>query len=123
MFYEDLPKYSEKEKSVGYYDLDENLRDLYDVVDIMFDDKTGNSVIIGYNKLIGLIGFRIKLPNKLSGLPENYTIRLAKKAQVKIIKPSPALKSKYLIRAIIEIPNGDYLEINRNIPIFFSQIV
>jgi tetratricopeptide (TPR) repeat protein/rRNA maturation endonuclease Nob1 len=121
MFYEDLPKYTEK--PIGFFDLDEYLRDVYDIVDILFDDKTGNSVIIGYNKMIGLIGFRIKLEHKISGLHENYTVRLSKKAQVKIIKPSPQLKSKYLIRAIIQIDNTEFLEIDRNIPIFFSQMI
>jgi hypothetical protein len=122
MFYEEFPIYTHGNKKIGYFDIDETIRDSYDVVDILKISNSQKTVLIGYNKEIGLIGFRVNLDKALQGIPENYTIKLTKKANVRILKPSEALKTKYLIRALISIDEPDHIDIDRNIPLFFSQM-
>ncbi|MBN2156334.1 MAG: hypothetical protein JW776_09835 [Candidatus Lokiarchaeota archaeon] len=122
IFYEDFPIYTSGSTKVSYFDIDESIRESFDVVDILKDEKSSNTVLIAYNKEIGLIGFRINLDKQLQGIPENYTTRLTKKAKVRILKPSDALKTKYLIRALICVDDPSHLYINRNIPVFFAQM-
>lgn len=118
MMYSDL-EYTEKNKTATYFDLDDALKENFDVIDIL--ESKGTTVLIGFNKEIGLIGFRIKLEHKLMGMPENYTIKIKKNARIKIIKPSQKLKAKYLIRGIIVVTEKG-VDIDRNIPVFFSQM-
>jgi len=123
IFYEDFPIYTQGTKKITYFEIDEILRDSFDVVGILKDDKSQNTVLIVYNKEIGLIGFRLNLMKKqLQGIPENYTIKLTKKAYVRILKPSNELKEKYLIRALICVDEPSHVEINRNIPVFFAEM-
>lgn len=124
MFYEDFPVYTGKGKNISYFDIDKKLRETFDVIDIIKSSKTETTVLIAFNSEIGLVGFRVKLPvdMKLEGIPENYKIKLTKKAKVQILKPSQKLKVKYLLRAIIVVSSIDYVDIDRNIPIFFSQM-
>ncbi|MHA1338930.1 MAG: hypothetical protein ACTSRZ_03135 [Promethearchaeota archaeon] len=118
MIYSEM-EYTDKDEYVSYFDLPDFFKDKYDIVDIIEGEKT--SVLIGFNKDVGLIGFRVKFLSKLKGLPENYTIKLKKNAKVKILRPSNKLRAKYLIRAIVS-TKPNHVEINRNIPVFFSQI-
>lgn len=122
LFYTEFPIFTEDGKTIGFFDIDKSLREIFDVVDIMENRDSKTTVLIAFNKEIGLIGFRVKLKTRLLGFPEDYTVRLTKKAKIQIIKPSKKLKSKYLIRAIIQVDNLNYIEIDRNIPIFFSQM-
>ncbi len=122
IFYEDFPIYTHGNKKITYFKIDKSIRVTFDVVDILTDNNSQKTVLIAYNKEIGLIGFRVNLDKDLQGLPENYTIKLTKKAKVRILKPSEALKTKYLIRALISVADPAYIDINRNIPIFFSQM-
>jgi hypothetical protein len=122
IFYEEFPIYTHGIQKISYYEIDTTIRDIYDVVDILKDDRSDKTVLIAYNKEIGLIGFRVSLDKALQGIPENYTIQLTKKAKVRILKPSDALKTKYLIRALISVEDPSHIDINRNIPIFFSQM-
>jgi len=93
-----------------------------EVVEILKDPNTNKTVLICYNPNLGLIGFRVKLTFELQGFPEDYTISLTKKAKLKILKPSDKLKAKYLIRAIFQFDDSESINIERNIPIFFSQM-
>ncbi len=122
MFYEEFPIYTTGNKTIGYYNIDKTIRETFDVVDILKVSKSQKTVLIAYNKEIGLIGFRVNLDKALQGIPENYTIKLTKKANVRILKPSEALKTKYLIRALISVDDPRHINIDRNIPIFFSQM-
>ncbi|MBD3350301.1 MAG: hypothetical protein GF364_02335 [Candidatus Lokiarchaeota archaeon] len=119
MMYRDM-EYTKTGETIDYFKLDEHMREKFDVVDIL--EGGGNkTVLIAFNKNIGLIGFRTKLKMKLMGMPENYTVVLLKNAKVKIIKPSPKLKAKYLIRAIVAVTQ-EHIDIDRNIPVFFAQM-
>ncbi|MHA1727772.1 MAG: hypothetical protein ACTSWY_03460 [Promethearchaeota archaeon] len=122
MLYEDFPIYTGKGKKIDYFDLNDDLREVFDIVAILESEKSSTTVLISFNKRLGLVGFRVNLSAKLQGLPENYTIKLKKNAKINILKPSAKLKAKYLIRAIIQIDSLDHIDINRNIPIFFSQM-
>ncbi|MCP4761869.1 MAG: hypothetical protein GY870_08805 [archaeon] len=119
MLYTDLEDYTKKGKKTGYYDIDENLREKFDVVDIL--ESGDMTVLIAFNKAIGLLGFRVKLKNPLAGIPENYTIKITKRAKITILKPSDQLRAKYLLRGIVSGTMKD-IDIDRNIPIFFSQM-
>ena len=68
------------------------------------------------------VEFRVSIDKNLQGIPENYTIKLTKKAKVRILKPSESLKTKFLIRALISVEDPSYIDINRNIPVFFAQM-
>ncbi len=122
IFYEEFPIYTHGDNKISYYEIESSIRVSYDVVDILKDSRSAKTVLIAYNKEIGLIGFRISLDKELVGIPENYTIELTKKAKVRILKPSNTLKTKYLIRALISVDDPSHIDIDRNIPIFFSQM-
>jgi len=107
-------------QNVSYFDLPDFLKEKFDVVDIIQGKK--NTVFIGFNEEIGLIGFRINSIFKISGFPEDYSIKLKKNSKIKILKPIEQLKAKYLIRAILEIEDPNFLEIEKSIPILFTQI-
>jgi hypothetical protein len=62
------------------------------------------------------------MQKQLQGFPENYTVKLTKKANVRILKPSEALKDRFLIRALISVDDPSHIEINRNIPVFFAEM-
>lgn len=120
MIYKDL-NYSEKGKTIDYFKLEAPFREKFDVFDILEAETSDAKVFIGYNKNIGLIGFRVKLLAKLAGTPENYTLKLKKNAKVQLNKPSDKLKAKYLLRGIIVVDENQ-IEIDRNIPVFFAQM-
>lgn len=120
MIYKDL-NYSEKGKTIDYFKLEPPFRESFDVFDILEAETSDAKVFIGYNKNIGLIGFRVKISAKITGTPENYTIKLKKNAKVQLIKPSDKLKAKYLLRGIVVVDENQ-IEIDRNIPVFFAQM-
>ncbi|MHA1819515.1 MAG: hypothetical protein ACTSVC_03515, partial [Promethearchaeota archaeon] len=121
LFYEPFPIFTKKDTPIDYYKLPDSLKNVFDVVDII--EGKENMVLIGYNKNVGLIGFRTRLETKLSGLPQDYTIRITNKAKVKILKPSERVRNRYLIRAIIVSTKKEDFNIDRNIPVFFTQLI
>ncbi|HMF33437.1 MAG TPA: hypothetical protein VKK79_18575, partial [Candidatus Lokiarchaeia archaeon] len=120
-FYQDFPYFTPKNKWVTFFDLPEELRVNYEVIDIRH--LTGKkSLIIGYNDNLGLIGFHVPVKVEVSGVPENYSIELSRKAKVKVVKPPETARENYLIRAIIRLDSHDAISLNRVVPRFFQEV-
>ncbi|MFX1354602.1 MAG: hypothetical protein ACFFGP_11615, partial [Promethearchaeota archaeon] len=71
---------------------------------------------------LGLLGVILKTEEKLTGIAENYSLKLKPTAKVKIYNPTAELKEQYLIRAIIEVTNKETCEIVYSLPSFFKAL-
>ena len=71
---------------------------------------------------LGLLGIKVKTDENITGIAENYTLKLKPTAKVKIYKPDEDLREIYLIRALIEITGKDECEIIYSLPGFFKQL-
>ena len=71
---------------------------------------------------LGLLGILLKTDENITGIAENYSIRIKPTAKVKIYEPKPELKDSYLIRAIIEITGKNQCDIEYTLPSFFQQL-
>jgi len=121
-FYEPFKFFTkDKKKMVSFYDLPKEFKEKWHCVKIQENSDTNRTTLIGFREEIGLIAFDVQLDSNLEGIPENYTIKLKQNAKIRI--DPPKLATLNLIRAVVKIGNQDRdIEINRNIPIFFSQM-
>jgi hypothetical protein len=119
--YQDFPYLTPKGKWVSYFDLPENLRVIWEVVEIrhLVGEKT---LVIAYNDAHGLVGFQVPATLEVAGAPENHTVELSRKAKVKITPPSEEIRGKYLIRAIITPDAIDGVMLARIVPRFFQDL-
>ncbi len=119
--YQDFPYLTPKGKWVSYFDLPENLRVVWEVVEIkhLVGEK---SLVIAYNDAQGLVGFQVPAKLEVAGVPENYTVELSRKVKVKITTPSEDVRGKYLIRAIVSPDAPDGVNLARVVPRFFQDI-
>lgn len=119
--YQDFPYLTPKGTWVPYLNLPENLRMVWEVVEIkhLVGEKT---LIIAYNDKHGLVGFQVPAKLEISGVPENYTVELSRKAKVKISSPSEDVRGKYLIRAIVSPDSPDGITLARAVPRFFQDV-
>ncbi len=119
--YQDFPYLTPKGKWVPYLELPENLRVMWEVIEIkhLVGEKT---LIISYNDAHGLVGFQVPSKIEVAGMPENYSVELARKAKLKIASPSEDIRGKYLIRAIITPDSPDGVTLARVVPRFFQDV-
>jgi len=120
LFYTNFPLLTGK-KIISYLNLDAKLKDYFEVVKIqpMANRKT---LFVALHSELGLLGFLVFGDYQLSGVAENYSLKLKETAKVRIYTPNKELKEKFLIRAIIEIKNKEYIDVIYNLPIFFKQM-
>ena len=71
---------------------------------------------------LGLLGIIVKTNENVTGIAENYTLKIKPTAKVKIYEPDKDLKNDYLIRAIVEMTQKNQVKINYTLPSFFKQL-
>ncbi|MEJ2251371.1 MAG: hypothetical protein P8Y70_12145, partial [Candidatus Lokiarchaeota archaeon] len=71
---------------------------------------------------LGLLGIKLQTDQKITGIAENYSLRIRSTANVKIYRPDNDLKESFLIRAIIEVIEKEGCEIEYSLPSFFKQL-
>lgn len=120
LFYTKFPLLTGK-KIISYLNLDAKLKDYFEVVKIQ-PMANGKTLFVALHTELGLLGFLVFGDYQLSGVAENYSLKLKETAKVRIFTPNTELKEKYLIRAIIEIKNKEFIDIIYNLPIFFQQM-
>ena len=120
LFYTKFPLLTGK-KIISYLNLDAKLKDYFEVVKIQ-PMANGKMLFVALHTELGLLGFLVFGDYQLSGVAENYSLKLKDTAKVRIYTPNTELKEKYLIRAIIEIKNKEFIDIIYNLPIFFQQM-
>ncbi|MBD3341837.1 MAG: hypothetical protein GF353_22220 [Candidatus Lokiarchaeota archaeon] len=124
LFYTPFPHLTGKRKAINFSKLPKELQDDYlEVVSIeKIQDKENQYLFIVTHYELGLLGFKIKTDENITGIPENYSIKLKPTAKVKIYEPDEDLKDQFLIRAIIEVTAKNQTEIVYTLPSFFKQL-
>ena len=71
---------------------------------------------------LGLLGIKLKTSENVTGIAENYTLKIKSTAHVKIYEPEEDLNNDFLIRAMIEPTTKDMVKIIYTLPSFFKQL-
>ena len=71
---------------------------------------------------LGLLGIKIITDQNITGIAENYSLKLKPTCKVKIYNPEEGLKDAFLIRAIIEVTAKNQCEIIHTLPSFFKAL-
>ncbi|MFX0077392.1 MAG: hypothetical protein ACFE96_18265, partial [Candidatus Hermodarchaeota archaeon] len=125
LFYTPFQYISGKKKIVPYIKLPKELQE--DYLEVVHFEKIGEKdgskylFVVSHYEL-GLLGFIIKTDDIVTGIAENYTLKLKPTSKVKIYNPSAHLKDTYLIRAIIEVTSKNECEIIYSLPSFFKAL-
>ncbi|MFX1311668.1 MAG: hypothetical protein ACFFHD_03510 [Promethearchaeota archaeon] len=124
LFYTPFPYISGKKKIIPFSKLPKELQD--DYLEVVHFEKSPNDqdqiLFIVYHYELGLLGIRLKTSENVSGIAENYSLKIRPTAKVKIYKPDEDLRENFLIRAIIEITTKDQVLIEYTLPSFFKQL-
>ncbi|MFX0010370.1 MAG: hypothetical protein ACFE9R_08650 [Candidatus Hermodarchaeota archaeon] len=125
LFYTPFPYLTGKRKIIPFIKLPKELKNDYlEVVHFQkLDEKHENEYlfIVSHYEL-GLLGIKLITDEKITGIAENYTLKLKSTSRVKIYDPNEDLKDTYLIRAIIELTGKDQCEIIYSLPSFFKTL-
>lgn len=124
LFYTPFEHITGKKKIIPYTKLPSELKDNYlEVVHIEREEGTEDQYLFIVSHFeLGLLGIKLKSSETITGIAENYTLKLKPNAKVKIYNPDEELKDVYLIRAIIEVTEKDKCEIMYTLPSFFKQL-
>ncbi len=122
LFYTKCPFISGKKKIVLFSKLPKELQNDYLEV-VHFEKKDNDQImfIVSHYEL-GLLGIILKTSETITGIAENYTLKLKSTCKVKIYEPDEELKDVYLIRAVIDVTEKDQCEIIYTLPSFFKQL-
>ena len=124
LFYTPFPYITGKKRVIPYSKLPKELKEDYLEV-VYFEYITENKeqilFIVSHYEL-GLLGIKVKTSENVTGIAENYTLKIKPTAKAKIYEPDETLKNDFLIRAIIEITQKDKVKINYSLPSFFKQL-
>ena len=60
---------------------------------------------------LGLLGIKLKTGENITGIAENYTLKVKPTAKAKIYEPDEDLRERYLIRAVVEFTQKDQVHI------------
>ncbi len=124
LFYTPFPYITGKKKIIQFSKLPKELQENYlEVVHFEKINENKNQIlfIVSHYEL-GLFGIKVKTNENITGIAENYTLKIKPTAKVKIYKPDEDLRNIYLIRAIIEITQENQCEIVYTLPSFFKSI-
>ena len=124
LFYTPFPYITGKKKVIPYSKLPKELKEDYlEVVyfEYISENKEQILFIVSHYEL-GLLGIKVKTSENVTGVAENYTLKIKPTAKAKIYEPDETLKNDFLIRAIIEITQKDKVKINHSLPSFFKQL-
>jgi hypothetical protein len=114
-----------KRKAIPFKNLPEELQqDYLEVVHIekLEDQKQNQILFIVSHYELGLLGVKVKTDEKITGIAENYSLKLRPTSKVKIYEPDEDLRNEYLIRAILEVTAKNQCEIIYTLPSFFKQL-
>jgi len=124
LFYTPFPYISGKKKVIPFLNLPKELQDDYlEVVYLEKSEEIPEQIlfIVSHYEL-GLLGIKLKTSENVTGIAENYTLKIKSKAKVKIYEPEEDLKNDFLIRAMIEPTTKDMVKIIYTLPSFFKQL-
>ncbi|MBN1214999.1 MAG: hypothetical protein JXA99_06090 [Candidatus Lokiarchaeota archaeon] len=122
LFYAPFPYITGAKKIISYSKIPKELKkDFLEVVHFIKEENNQLLFIISHYEL-GLLAVRVKTDQNITGIAENYSLKIKPTAKVKIRNPEESLKEVYLIRAIIDIQGKDQCEINYTLPAFFKQL-
>lgn len=124
LFYTPFPYITGKKKLVPFSKLPKELQKTYlEVVHFEKIKESKNQIlfIVSHYEL-GLFGIKVKTSEKITGIAENYTLKIKSTAKVKIYEPDEDIRNIYLIRAIIDIAQENQCEIIYTLPSFFKSI-
>jgi tetratricopeptide (TPR) repeat protein len=124
LFYTPFPYITGKKKVIPFSKLPKELKE--DYLEVVYFEKTTENqdqilFIVSHYEL-GLLGIKIKTSENVTGIAENYTLKIKPTAKAKIYEPDETLKNDFLIRAIIEITQKDKVQIKQSLPSFFKQL-
>ncbi|MFX1339479.1 MAG: hypothetical protein ACFFDK_12775, partial [Promethearchaeota archaeon] len=125
LFYTPFPHISGKKKTIPFSRLPNELKEDYlEVVHFekLNDGKQNQVLFIVSHYELGLLGVKVKTDENITGIAENYSLKLKPTCKVKIYEADEKLKDEYLIRAIIEVTVKDQCEIIYTLPSFFKQL-
>ncbi|MBY9007590.1 MAG: hypothetical protein KGD63_12635 [Candidatus Lokiarchaeota archaeon] len=122
LFYTPFPYITGAKKIIPYSKIPKEFKkDYLEVVHFIKEENNKLLFIISHYEL-GLIGVRLKTDQNITGIAENYSLKIKPTAKIKIRNSDESLKELYLIRAIIDIQGKDHCEINYTLPAFFKQL-
>jgi len=124
LFYTPFPYITGKKRVIPFSKLPKELKE--DYLEVVYFEKIAEKqdqflFIVSHYEL-GLLGIKVKTSENVTGIAENYTLKLKPTAKAKIYEPDETLKNDFLIRAIIEITQKDKVNINHSLPSFFKQL-
>ena len=124
LFYTPFPYITGKKKVIPFSKLPKELKE--DFLEVVYFEKSSSNqnqilFIVSHYEL-GLLGVIVKTNENVTGIAENYTLKIKPTAKVKIYEPDEDLKNDYLIRAIIETTQKNQVKINYTLPSFFKQL-
>jgi predicted nucleic acid-binding protein len=124
LFYTPFPYITGKKKIIPFSKLPKELQD--DYLEVVYFEKLKDNqdqflFIVSHYEL-GLFGIKLKTSENISGIAENYNLKIKPTAKIKIYEPEEELKNNFLIRAIIEITIKDKVQIDYTLPSFFKQL-
>lgn len=124
LFYTPFPYLTGKKKIIPFSKLPKELKD--DYLEVVYFEKLKDTqdqilFIVSHYEL-GLLGIILKTSENVTGIAENYNLKIKSTANLKIYEPDEDLKNAFLIRAIIEIPTKDQVQIIYTLPSFFKQL-
>jgi len=124
LFYTPFPYITGKKKIIPFSKLPKELKE--DHLEVVHFEKNSTDkekilIIISHYEL-SLLGVSVKTDQKVTGIAENYTLKIKPTAKVKIYEPDEDLKNDYLIRAIVETTQKNQVKIDFSLPSFFKQL-
>ncbi|NHJ24617.1 MAG: hypothetical protein EAX89_08580 [Candidatus Lokiarchaeota archaeon] len=125
LFYTPFPYISGKKKIIPFIKLPKELQN--DYLEVVHFEKVNQKkeneylFIVSHYEL-GLLGIRLTSDENMTGIAENYTLKLKPSSKVKIYNPSEQLRDTYLIRAMIEVSSKNDCEVIYSLPSFFKTL-
>ena len=124
LFYTPFEYISGKKKIIRYNKLPKELQE--DYLEVVYFEKLNEEqnqilFIVSHYEL-GVLGIKLKTDENITGIAENYSLKLKPTAKLKIYEADEELKDTYLIRAIIEVTAKNQCEIIYTLPAFFKQL-
>ncbi|MFW9782495.1 MAG: hypothetical protein ACFFFB_09460 [Candidatus Heimdallarchaeota archaeon] len=123
LFYTPFPYITGKKNIIPFSKLPKELKGEY--LEVVYFEKLSTDqtriLFIVFTEL-GLLGLLLKTKENVTGIAENYTVKIKPTAKIKIYEPDEDLKNEYLIRAIVEIIGENQVAINYTLPSFFKQL-
>lgn len=124
LFYTPFPYITGKKSAIPFSKLPNELQE--DYLEVVYFEKLPENqdqilFIVSHYEL-GLLGIKLKTSENVTGIAENYTLKIKSSAKVKIYEPDEILRNNFLIRAIIETTAKDQVQIIYTLPSFFKQL-